>query len=274
MMGTGDELKWELVDGLKDGTYDAGDLINPKQFTKLCRDESGNLVHQTFEVSGRKICLDRILKKLLERHKKQGLVRYVSIDLQKLSTEDMLSLLSHLEIPHNALDDEEDLRICLRRNLTQRHLILWVDHASVLNGGHLLITIKIIYDKRFYLTSEETQQKVDVQAIVEEPEVYIFARSRDTLEEKLSYCETRQEDMKILHLGTIDEDGTKICNIMRFTTGDHPALSVEAGQNIGGSWPCNGCQVPAFGFTDIEKCFRSPYRTLEQRRSLVRVFSF
>ena len=41
------ELKKDLADAMKDGTYDAGELINPRKFKKLRRDPtSGALLHE------------------------------------------------------------------------------------------------------------------------------------------------------------------------------------------------------------------------------------
>ena len=38
-------------------------------------------------------------------------------------------------------------------------LMVWADHASVLNNGHLLITVKTIYSKDAFFTTKEMLEK-------------------------------------------------------------------------------------------------------------------
>ena len=45
-----------------------------------------------------------------------------------------------------------------------------------MNHGHLLMTLNVIYDDALFLSKEEA--KIDVQQIVEAPDIYIFGRSR------------------------------------------------------------------------------------------------
>ena len=265
------ELKKDLADAMKDGTYDAGELINPRKFKSWRRDPtSGALLHEEFEVYGRKIHLQSMLNKLLTTHIKRGIVRYPSLNFHTISMAEIISLMKFLNIPQDGDGGLEHMREKLKDHVTQRHIATWIDHASILSSGHLLLTVKFLYDKRFFLTSNETAANLDVQAIVEEPQVYIFAKCCDTVADKLTYSETRLEDIKELHLGTKDDSRDVVVqNKLRFSTGDHPALNVEAGQNVGGNIPCNGCCAKAVDFTDLEKCFRSPYRSLEERRALV-----
>jgi len=58
-----------------------------------------------------------------------------------------------------------------------RHLMIWSDHSSIMNHGHILLTANAIYDSAFYFTSAELHGK-DVQELVEKPRVYIMARCR------------------------------------------------------------------------------------------------
>ena len=36
-----------------------------------------------------------------------------------------------------------------------RHLMVWADHATLLNNGHLLLTVKSIYNPKIFFTDEE-----------------------------------------------------------------------------------------------------------------------
>ena len=75
-----------------------------------------------------------------------------------------------------------------------------------------------------------------------------------------------------MHSAVNTSSVTCIEYVLHFLIGDHPALCVEARQSVGSNWPCNGCIVAALGFFDLEKCFRSFYLTLDQRRILLRIF--
>ena len=84
----------------------------------------------------------------------------------------------------------------------------WIDHSSILGHGHLLGTVKPIYDERFYLTAAEYQAKngrsIDIQQEVEKPNLYFLASCPDTIEDKLMYAETRLDDLKICKQSKIE----------------------------------------------------------------------
>ena len=75
--------------------------------------------------------------------------------------------------------------------------MIWSDHSSVMNHGHILLTVNTIYDPAFYYTSQELGDK-DVQEMVEKPQIYLMARSGDTIEDQLLYNDTHLEDIQQL----------------------------------------------------------------------------
>ena len=81
----------------------------------------------------------------------------------------------------------------------------------------------------------------NVQEIVEKPQVYILGKADDSILEKLSYIETRAEDVKNLPLPTTI-NGQKIHDTLRFFQGDHPELQFESGNQQGGHFPCQNPQ--------------------------------
>lgn len=139
-------------------------------------------MEKEFEADGRKIPLKRIRKKIYSDHKKFGIMR-----------------------------DSERLN---------RYLIVWADHASILNSGHLLLTIKVIYSPTLFFTNQEmkekTGKKVDVQSLVERPSVYILLS--DTAWDKLTYVQTRLDDVKDLREPLL-LDGITIHDTIRFFHG-------------------------------------------------------
>lgn len=59
--------------------------------------------------------------------------------------------------------------------------------------------------------------EVNVQEIVESPELYILGKASDTLGEKLSYTETRVED--VLGMDVMSINGKTIVDELRFYIG-------------------------------------------------------
>ena len=62
----------------------------------------------------------------------------------------------------------------------KRHLMVWGDNSTLLNHGHLLLTVNSVYDEALYYINEEMKPKgrgnIDVQFVVERPQVYILRR--------------------------------------------------------------------------------------------------
>ena len=101
-------------------------------------------------------------------------------------------------------------------------MILWADHASILSAGFLLLTVKVVYDKDIFYTDEEllktTGFPYDVQELVEEPFIYVLGHTSDSIAEKLSYVETRLEDLKEIST-TLEMNGKQVTDTMRFFHG-------------------------------------------------------
>ena len=81
----------------------------------------------------------------------------------------------------------------------QRFFMNWGDYSSLLSSGVLVYTVKVIYCQKIFYTDQEVLQKtgkaVDVQSLVEQPHIYIFAHCNDSISEKLSYIMLRREDI-------------------------------------------------------------------------------
>ena len=109
-----------------------------ERYKKVTLSESGDAQESLFTVSGRKIPLKTILERLSEKHLRMGIMRKGNI---------------------------------------KRYLLVWCDHASILNHGYLLLTVKSIYTTETYYSNKEMkdlfQVFINVQEIVESPNIYI-----------------------------------------------------------------------------------------------------
>ena len=99
----------------------------------------------------------------------------------------------------------------------------------------MLATMQTVYDQRFFFTTEELREKgVDIsncQRYVEEPQMYLLARCSDTIHDRLSYNETRLEDVHQLETPLQDDEGRKYTDILIGMSGDNPEQQAEVGNH-------------------------------------------
>ena len=110
---------------------------------------------------------------------------------------------------------------------------------------------------------------MDVQASVEEPQMYILGQSRSTVEDQMRFVPTRQEDLRDLSNSTVTESGIKVRDVMRFMNGDNPATEMEDGNQHGGRYGCPVCDGNINSSYDLEYSLQRKYKALESKRQLV-----
>ena len=257
---------------IENGEYCLGEIIAPKSYQKLTLDSNGTLKKECFTVSGRKIPLVEIRKNLLDEHEKLGLVRdHSEAHYEAMTYEELEIRLKEIgefkERPDSGMTREE-LVTSLKHWERTRHLMIWSDHSSVMNHGHILLTVNTIYDPAFYYTSQELGGK-DVQEMVEKPQIYLMARCRDTIEDQLLYSDTRLEDIQHLTTKITSSHNIFITDICRLFHGDHPSQEVESGEQVGGTFGCCGCTLSSAQYSDHIASVRAPQITLEERRRKV-----
>jgi len=220
-------------------------------------------------VSGRNIPLLDIRKRLLEEREKEGLVRdHSDAHYEEMTIEEIKNRLKELgeldEDSESTMTRQELVKLFQHWERT-RHLMFWSDHSSIMNHGHILLTVNAIYDPAFYFTSEELGGK-DVQELVEKPQMYLMARCRDTLEDQLLYSDTCLEDIQQLNLEITSSHKVPIQDICRMFHGDHPSQEVESGEQIGGNYGCCGCTGASVQYINHAASLRAPQITLDERR--------
>ena len=174
--------------------------------------------------------------------------------------------------------DFNELKEKLKKYERTRCIQLWHDGSSITNHGHILFCINILYDPAVFYSSHEYEEKfgfkVNVQALVETPELYIIGRCGNN-DEQLAYIKTRVdclEDLKKgLNLGELDENyqGIKLFDTLRFFHGDGPAAALEAGNQKGGHYFCVSCDVHSCYTDDIEHCYKKKPQSLAEKQHLV-----
>lgn len=270
-----DQLRKEIKMKIESGEYVLGELIVPRKYTKFVVKEDGTLKPECFTVSGRKIPLMEIRKRLLQKHQALGLMRdHADSHYAHLSEDQIRNRLQELgeDEPNN--NNMEALKAKLCEIERTRHLMVWLDNSCILNHGHHLIMVAAMYDPAFYLTSDEMEVagkgKLDVHNVVETPHIYILGRCTSSEAEKIAYSETRQEDLAEMKIKIPTEKRNEVRDIMRFFKGDGPEQQFESGEMKGGkSGGCGSCDAVPTRWSDLAYCFMAQHQTVEYRRQKV-----
>lgn len=141
---------------------------------------------------------------------------------------------------------ELELKERLKKITHTRHLKVWHDHSEIEGHSHLLVLVAAVYDPALFFTPQEMRDKgreVDVQTLVEEPCVHILGRSSSFTDDQAMYIETRLECQETVKERVLTCSRESLTDVIRYFRGDGPAMQFEAGNKIGGDYPCVGCDA-------------------------------
>ena len=96
-------------------------------------------------------------------------------ELFEMSRDELMQQLVQVNALFSETDDKGVLKAKLKKISHTRHLKIWHDFSTVANHGHLIFMIACFYDPALFYTNDEyerkTKRKVDIQTIIESPEV-------------------------------------------------------------------------------------------------------
>ena len=271
-------LKEGLQHLMETGEILTPEMIVPKEFLRFVVGTDGVIKVKQITIYGQKLKLLDVRRKLLQEQFELKLLRIrKDEDYDILTPEYIKNQLSLYKETYSHDASPTDLRYQLRRLERTRHLKNWFDCSCILNHGSMLGMVGTLYDPAVYLTPDEhyqlTGEKIDVQEYVERPHFYIFARTPDSIEDQLLYSDSRRKDLIDLDERiTIAEVEYK--DSLRLFNGDHPAAQFEAGQSMGGDYPCTGCKSKRSGFTDLASCYNADFYTYIGRQEMVSLSTF
>ena len=130
--------------------------------------KEGNFEQKKCNLQACKIPLEDIRKKALITNK----------DLLKINSDSFYDNLSGNEIKlelnkiHEDTQGEiEEIRARLKMCQRKRHWLLWHDHSTLSNYGHMLFCLRKVYDSAIHISDEGAKAKlgrdVDVKASIE-----------------------------------------------------------------------------------------------------------
>ena len=131
-----------------------------------------------------------------------------------------------------------------------------------------------MYDPAVHLTNEEymaknnTSKRVDVQAEIEHPHLYMMGLCGSSDADQVLFIPTRQECLRGLSTAVQIKDVT-IKDKMRFMNGDNPSVEFEDGTQKRGHRGCVGCDGDMRHSFDYEYMSHRKDKTLEEKQKLV-----
>ncbi|XP_019626548.1 PREDICTED: uncharacterized protein LOC109471652 [Branchiostoma belcheri] len=268
---TEEQISKELSIMIRDGEVPIGEFVVPKTYKKyFLNKDTNNIETTTITMEGRKQHLLKVREQLLESQ--QPFMREArNYDL--LTREQIQQRLMELG-EYNEEETEQSMRKRLKSIEGTRHLVPWEDGATLANHGYIVYVVTTLYDPAIHLTDEEYYQKynlrLSVQSAVEQPRIYIIARSKSSDAEQLLYSETRRDDLPSLAVPVTAPDGREYRDILRFCKGDCPSRQFEMGQQRGGFHPCL-CAVDIREVHSFFTCthVENPAQSMEDRQKFI-----
>ena len=165
----------------------------------------------------------RELTEVVEHELQQlGLIRaYTDEYYDAMTREEIMKRLTQLGESAKVSEAAElnDTKEYLKGIERTRHLMIWADNSTLLNHGYLLMTVNVLYDEAVFFTNKEMEEQgkgtIDVQSLVEKPQVYILAQCGSSEAEQLAYINTRKICLEGLNNKITTSGGIKMTDVMR-----------------------------------------------------------
>ena len=169
---------------------------------------------------------------------------------------------------------EDNLRSTLATYERTRTIMAWHDHSEILGHDYALVTVKVVYDPAVFKSESDIDQRTaqstpDLQAYIEEPEIYVLAVNSSSVEDQTALISDRMECIREINMDLKTANNITISDKLLFFTGDKPASQFERGTQIGGNYPCELCRAHVAQFDDFAYCANHKWRSLQTIQSIV-----
>ena len=219
---------------------DSGELMlgvpcSPYTITSY-KNDKGRITVENKKIEGRKIPLHDVRSKLLEKQETY-MHLYSDSKIKGMGIDELQSAIKVFRPHFDATVSIEELKAMLKTAQRTRTLAFWHDHATILGHGYILMTVHVIYDAAVFMQDKAH----NIQTIVEEPYIYLFALNSSTIEDQAGLIADRVECLSGLNDPLIASNGVPVHDVIRFFVGDHPAQQFEGGTQVGGIYKCGAC---------------------------------
>ena len=165
-------------------------------------------------------------------------------EYSKLSQEEVKGRLAFLN-EANTSEEPDKLLTQLKKVERTQHWLLWHNHAGIESTEIMLFLVHEMYDPTIHLTNEEylakntNNKKIDVQAEIEQPHLYMIGMCGSSDADQVLFIPTRRECLRDLSKEVQIQD-VKIKDTMIFMNGDNPSVEFEDETWKGGHRGCVG----------------------------------
>lgn len=243
-----------------------GDLIVPQTYTKISLKDN-KLTNEVISIQGRKIPLRYLRQKLLNKHEKYMRLR-TDNDFDKMTPVELLAELQKIKENVDVNSSKQHLLEEIKKLERTRHFMFWHDGSTLSNHSHIMMTVSVIFNKAVFYSDQEyfekTKEKLNIQSIIEKPELYILARCPST-DQQILYANDRVLDILLLEEDIETSTQITVKDVMRIFKGDSPARQFEAGQQKGGNYPCTACSLPSTLISSYTHSYKLPHMSLDDR---------
>ena len=214
----------------------------------------------TLDVPARKVPLERLVQRELQRQIKIGVLTFLTDDQHNaLSEQEVREKLEDLGESSDSLTELEARQLFCKLNHTV-HLKFWHDHGEIAGHSNIVFNVTVLYDRAIHSPNS--------QALVEKPSVYILGRSKSNVAEQVKFSSYRAEDLPKLDAIFLEQLGISVHCVPRFCVGDTPARAFECGTQMGGNFPCP-CGLPSEKFSQLGESLLAGHRSLNKIKETV-----
>ena len=153
---TNASIRASITTLIGNGTYNVGVPVVETEISNFAVSKEGQVIQKKIDVQARKIPFQNIRKDALTRNS----------DLLKINSDSYYNQLSKEELTvelqkiHEEISDNiDDMRNQLNKYQRQRHWLLWHDHSTLANYGHMLFCLQELYDPAIHVTRQEMLDK-------------------------------------------------------------------------------------------------------------------
>lgn len=264
-------LKNEIKVKIASGQYNLGVPVLETSFTKLVLTPNGTIEKKNSTLTARKYPLSDVRRESLAKKSKYMKIRKDE-HYETMSEAEAVQSIEKIESAYTVGASANKAVEALKSMQRQRNWLIWHDHSGIGNRGLMLFLLRELYDPAIHMTRDEYKNKtgleVNIQSVIEEPQLYIMGHSGCTDADQMMFIPTRRQCLYSLSQ-PIEKDGIPIKDRMRFMNGDNPSIEFEDGTQKGGHRGCAGCEGDMRRAGEYDHMAYLHYKSLDEKQKLV-----
>ena len=195
VMQSNKQLKQSIHEGIESGKFNIGEPVIEREITKLAINAQGEIEQKKCHLQARKIPFQDIRKEALIKNKNLLRIKNDAF-YEELSESEIRAELE--KISEDVRGTHDEIKQRLKSFQWKRHWLIWHDHSTLSNYGHMLFCVREMYDPAIHFSDAEARvqygKDVDVQATVERHYLYMLGQSSSSIEDQIEFVPARHDD--------------------------------------------------------------------------------